>query len=250
MAAVTRNLKIDNRQWREWRARRMGILRYRHPRAFRKPRIPTLHCHRGAGDYTNLGVDGRWPMPLLRYFVFVGSALLGLIYLVGSVLTHDTPTHIDSKSEAPPPQRNRSTTLCSCRGRNPRCHPWFQTGQRRRPERRCRNPMRHPRRRHRTHHRARSVNRLPVNRSGRTVSRKPMAGGATSGHGPTGAEATMAGATIAGAMMAGATRVRAIRFGARTGAARAGVDSPASRQSLGRYPNVHPLGMIGIVRDA
>ena len=43
-------------------------------------------------------------MPLLRYFVFVGSALLGLIYLVGSVFTHDTPTHIDSKSEAPSPQ--------------------------------------------------------------------------------------------------------------------------------------------------
>jgi hypothetical protein len=42
-------------------------------------------------------------MPLLRYFALVGSALLGLIYLVGSVLPHDTPTHINSKFESVPP---------------------------------------------------------------------------------------------------------------------------------------------------
>jgi hypothetical protein len=44
-------------------------------------------------------------MPLLRYFVFVGSALLGLIYLVGSVLPHATPTHINSKTETSPTPR-------------------------------------------------------------------------------------------------------------------------------------------------
>jgi hypothetical protein len=55
-------------------------------------------------------------MPLLRYFVFVGSALLGLIYLVGSVLPHDTPTHIDSKSEVPlPPQQPKHTVVLAPR---------------------------------------------------------------------------------------------------------------------------------------
>ena len=43
-------------------------------------------------------------MPLLRYFVMVGSVLIGLVYLAGTVLPGDTPTHISSESVPPLPQ--------------------------------------------------------------------------------------------------------------------------------------------------
>jgi hypothetical protein len=49
-------------------------------------------------------------MPLLSYFVVVGSALIGLLYLANVVLPHDTPIHINSKFEAPPPPRQSQHT--------------------------------------------------------------------------------------------------------------------------------------------
>jgi hypothetical protein len=184
-------------------------------------------------------------MPLLRYFVFVGSALLGLIYLVGSVLPHDTRTHLNSKSEVPlPPRQPKHTAVPSPRtapsmsfaavpdGRTP------QAGE----------PLQES---------APAAKDTPPRKKRKSAARKQewqdsfaqADGWRRDQRSDRPQPTTKAGATLTGATKVGATEV-AIRFGARTGAARAGVDSPPSRQSLGRYPNAYPLGMIGIVRDA
>ena len=44
-------------------------------------------------------------MPLLSYFVVVGSALIGLLYLANAVLSHDTPIHNSNIQVASQPPR-------------------------------------------------------------------------------------------------------------------------------------------------
>jgi hypothetical protein len=50
-------------------------------------------------------------MPLLSYFVVVGSALMALIYLVGAVMPHDdAPIYISSQIEGLPAPRQQART--------------------------------------------------------------------------------------------------------------------------------------------
>ena len=51
-------------------------------------------------------------MPLLGYFLFVGSALIGLLYLANAVMPRETPTHISRNVDAasPPPRRPKHAT--------------------------------------------------------------------------------------------------------------------------------------------
>ena len=44
-------------------------------------------------------------MPLLSYFVVVGSALIGLLYLANAILPHNTPIHSSNIEAASQPQR-------------------------------------------------------------------------------------------------------------------------------------------------
>ena len=44
-------------------------------------------------------------MPLLSYFIVVGSALIGLLYLANAVLPHDTPIHSNNMQAASQPPR-------------------------------------------------------------------------------------------------------------------------------------------------
>ena len=53
-------------------------------------------------------------MPLLSYFVVVGSALIGLLYLANAVMPRETPTHISRKVEAasqPPRQPQHAAAV-------------------------------------------------------------------------------------------------------------------------------------------
>ena len=42
-------------------------------------------------------------MPLLSYFVVVGAALIGLLYLANAVMPHETPTHISRNVDTASP---------------------------------------------------------------------------------------------------------------------------------------------------
>ena len=53
-------------------------------------------------------------MPLLSYFVVVGSALIGLLYLANALMPLETPTHISRKVEAasqPPRQPQHAAAV-------------------------------------------------------------------------------------------------------------------------------------------
>jgi hypothetical protein len=96
MALATANTKFQNRRRRARVYSATGVCTHSASRVYQRCIVIEER------EIILAEADGWWPMPLLRYFVFVGSALLGLVYLVGSVLPHATPTHINSKTDALP----------------------------------------------------------------------------------------------------------------------------------------------------
>ena len=157
-------------------------------------------------------------MPLLSYFVVVGSALIGLLYLANAVMPGETPTHINAKSKPRHSHHvSRSMQLpCPLQVRNPRCRlRQFLSRHQRHVEEPTQKLNAPP---------APVAQDAPPQKKRKLVPRKrewrddftqanswsrDYRRGATGG-----------GATTVGAMLG------AIRFGARTGAGRVGVGSP------------------------
>ena len=148
-------------------------------------------------------------MPLLSYFVVVGSALIGLLYLANAVLPHDTPIHSSNIQSRHSRHGSRSMQLpCPLQVRNPRCRlPQFLSRHRDMSRSRRRNSMLRQRRWRRTCPRRRSASSSPVSVNGGTISRRPTVGRATTGGGAIGGDATTVGAMF-GAIRLGLERAQ------------------------------------------
>jgi hypothetical protein len=119
-------------------------------------------------------------MPLLGYFIVVGSALIGLLYVANAVLPQDARQISSNFEGIPQARQTQHTAPVLAPAPKPDV---FSTAarpqRRRRPGSRPRKIMRHQRRWRRTGRRVRSASTSPVNARGRAILHKPTAGPTT-----------------------------------------------------------------------